>query len=182
MSHYYSENTNITVHIIKNELRAIGHYATYQGSQSQGYYWRNKTNATNYFHDEDLYKALEDLEREDPEFFEVVMDRIDNGMYTWADEKERRATVAAHTPQEQKYVIYDTNDYGQQVGDYIATSTIMSTGDEHADRTNAIRKWLKGTTGSEMGVGFYGAREYEREDINKQIGELEVKLHQLRNL
>jgi hypothetical protein len=178
------------VQIVKGELRKIGHWTTYATAPLNelipadkdlvGWYWYN-TNKENRYrledetalalqgHKAELFDQLKRIYNEDIEFFEFISEKLDR-VWLWGFEEEikRRETIAAHTPHDVKYVIYNTetnhNGWRINVGEPLGVATVRTTGDTDADAATAIKRTLgrlQNKPENEVrAVGFYNALPY----------------------
>ena len=137
MAYYYAEGKRTpgggalrgtVVQIVKGELRKIGDWEAFTHEPEEklllGWYWYNTHKETRYWADDELILALagekaelfdqlHKLYKHDNAFFHIVADKLEHvSVFMFEMEIERRAKVAAHTPHDATYVIYNTDENG----------------------------------------------------------------------
>jgi len=193
MAYYYAakgkptpgggKTTGTIVQIVKGELRKIGDYEAFNHTPDEknlvGWYWYNTHKERRYWMEDDaklvlegktpeLFEELRKIYDGDNAFFHEIADKLNIHPWMFGEEMNRREDIAAHTPRDVTYVIYntDTNGYGWTVpiGEPEGAVKVRTTGDDRADQVTAIKRHLAAKTGKPedkvMGVGFYQATIY----------------------
>lgn len=195
---YFARNTELTVKIVSGELRAVGHYKVYSYDHApsiQGYFWRNEAKGFDARHYEfslengmnELFKILIDIQKQDREFFELVMSKLSFypnqskglSVSVFDYEVKHMNEILNHTPHRQKMVVWNTDDYGRTQGSPIGTVEIVTSGDSKEDSMRAVEILIG------KRCGFYTGRPLTgelRQELAQEIDELQRQIDALNNV